>query len=140
MHEWFLFSPTKQCRIKESMSRIMRKLDFCLCENKGAGQLRSNCEAVSTFVFATRIVQFHVVLNPKFQASSCLLWLHRQICVRPGQKRRRPVFWRHGSYIIILKIKLKKPSEFEVLFFYKSQFKCTIGIKSKVFVGPQEPV
>ena len=23
----------------------MRKTDFCLCENKGADQLRSNCEA-----------------------------------------------------------------------------------------------
>ena len=27
------------------MSSIMRKTDFCLCENKGADQLRSNCEA-----------------------------------------------------------------------------------------------
>ena len=27
------------------MSRIMRKLMFCICENKGAGQLRSNREA-----------------------------------------------------------------------------------------------
>ena len=25
-------------------SHIMRKPDFCLCENKGAVQLRSNCE------------------------------------------------------------------------------------------------
>ena len=27
------------------MSRILRKPDFCLCKNKGADQLRSNCEA-----------------------------------------------------------------------------------------------
>ena len=27
------------------MNRIMRKPDFCLCENKGADQLRSDCEA-----------------------------------------------------------------------------------------------
>ena len=27
------------------MSRVTRKPDFCLCENKGADQLRSNCEA-----------------------------------------------------------------------------------------------
>ena len=26
----------------------MRKLDFCLCKNKGADQLRSNCEATET--------------------------------------------------------------------------------------------
>ena len=27
------------------MSRILRKLDFCLCENKGADQLCRNCTA-----------------------------------------------------------------------------------------------
>ena len=27
------------------MSRIVRKLEFCLSENKGADQLCSNCEA-----------------------------------------------------------------------------------------------
>ena len=31
--------------VKRHKSRVMRKLDFCLCENKGADQLRSNCEA-----------------------------------------------------------------------------------------------
>ena len=29
----------------------MRKLDFCLCENKGADQLRSNCEADQRLCF-----------------------------------------------------------------------------------------
>ena len=29
----------------------MRKPDFCLCENKGADQLRSNCEADQRFCF-----------------------------------------------------------------------------------------
>ena len=43
------------------LSRIVRKQDYCLCENKGA------------FVFATRIVQILFFLNPKFQASSLLL-------------------------------------------------------------------
>ena len=27
------------------MSRVMRKPDFCICENKGADQLRGNREA-----------------------------------------------------------------------------------------------
>ena len=31
--------------IETDISRIVRKPDFCLCENKGADQLRSNCEA-----------------------------------------------------------------------------------------------
>ena len=29
----------------DEMSHIMRKLDFCICEDKGADQLHSNCEA-----------------------------------------------------------------------------------------------
>ena len=33
------------------MSRAMRKPDFCLCENKGADQLRSNCEADQRLCF-----------------------------------------------------------------------------------------
>ena len=38
------------------------------------------------FVFATRIVQFLLYLNRKFQASSHLLCLYSPVCVRPGQK------------------------------------------------------
>ena len=34
-----------------NMSRIVRKPDFCLCENKGADQLRSNCEADQRLCF-----------------------------------------------------------------------------------------
>ena len=33
------------------MSRDARKPDNCLCENKGAGQLRSNCEADQRLCF-----------------------------------------------------------------------------------------
>ena len=54
-----------------TLSWVMRKTTFCICENKGADQLRSNCE-ISTFVFATWIVQFLFFLNPKFPASSHL--------------------------------------------------------------------
>ena len=64
------------------VSRIVRKPDFCLGENKGAD---------------TRIVQFLFFLNPKFQASSLLLSLYSPVCVGPGRKSRRPVFSRRGS-------------------------------------------
>ena len=74
------------------MSHVMGKPDFSLCE-KGADQLCSNCTAdqvtaqlISAFVFATRIVPFLFFLNPKFQASSHHLQLHRPVCVRPGWK------------------------------------------------------
>ena len=62
----------------------MRKPDFCKCENKDADQLRGNREVISAFVFATRIVQSLYFLNPKFQASSYLLWLYSPVSVGPG--------------------------------------------------------
>ena len=68
----------------------MGKRTTCIGENKGADQLRSNCEAadqlISAFVFATRIVRFIYFINPKFQASSLLLCLYRSVCVRPVLK------------------------------------------------------
>ena len=72
----------------------MGKPTICIGENKGADQLRSNCEAdfavtaklISAFVFATRIVQFFFYLNQKFQASSSFLCLYRSVCVRPDRK------------------------------------------------------
>ena len=45
---------------------------------------------ISAFVFATRILQSLFFLNPKFQASSHLLWLYRPVCVGPGRKPRDP--------------------------------------------------
>ena len=41
---------------------------------------------ISTFVFATRLVEFLNFLNPKFPVSSCLLCLHSLVCVRPDWK------------------------------------------------------
>ena len=77
----------------------MRKPDFCLCENKDADQLRSNtAQLISAFVFAIRVVKSLYYLNPKFQASSHLLWLYSPVGVGPGRKPRRPVFSQRGSY------------------------------------------
>ena len=53
---------------------------------------RRTAKLISSFVFATRILQSLYFLNPKFQASSHLLWLYSPVCVRPGRKPRRPVF------------------------------------------------
>ena len=52
----------------------MGKLTICIGENKDA------------FVFATRIVQFLLYLNPKFQDSSSFLCLYRPVCVGPVRK------------------------------------------------------
>ena len=76
----------------------MRKPAFCICENKDADQLRGNREADQRLCFHLRIVQSLYYLNPKFQASSHLLWLYRPVCVGPGRKPRRPLFSERGSY------------------------------------------
>ena len=59
----------------------MRTPVFCICENKGADQLRGNCTADQRHCFAAKIVQFLYFLNPKFQASSQYLWLYSSIFV-----------------------------------------------------------
>ena len=73
----------------------MRKPFFFICESKDADQLRSNC----VFVFATQIVQSLYVLNPKFQASSHLLWPYSLVCVGPGRTSRRPY---NEAHIVLL--------------------------------------
>ena len=43
----------------------MRKPDFCLCENKGADQLRSNCEADQCLCFRYTDSTISPLLKPK---------------------------------------------------------------------------
>ena len=59
----------------------MRKQTFCICENKDADQLRSNCTPDQRLSFTIQIVQYLFYLNPKFQASSHFLCLYRPVCV-----------------------------------------------------------
>ena len=53
----------------------MRKRDFCLCENKGADQLHSNCEADQRLCFrymdSTIIVLLRKIRNFKHLAIFC---------------------------------------------------------------------
>ena len=89
------FSAKKSKRA--DMSRVMRKPDFCICENKDADQLRGNHEADQRLCFR-KIVQSLYYVNPKSQASSHLLWLYSPVYVGPGRKPRRPVFSQRCSY------------------------------------------
>ena len=59
----------------------MRKQTFCICENQGADQLRS--EADQRLFFAARIVQFLYFINPRFPASGSLLCMYSLVCVGP---------------------------------------------------------
>ena len=80
------------------LSRVVRKPDFCLCENKGADQLRSNCEADQRLYFRNKVSKISLLL--KSEISSLLLRLYRPVCVRPGRKPRRPVFSCCGSFYV----------------------------------------
>ena len=76
----------------------MRKPAFCICENKGADQLRGNHEGDQRLCFRYTDSTIPLLLNPKFQASSHLLWSYSPVCVGPGRKPRRPVFSQRGSF------------------------------------------
>ena len=76
----------------------MRKAAFAYAKTKTQISFAVTAKMISAFVFATRIVQSLYFLNPKFQASSDLLWLYSPVCVGPGRKPRRPVFSERGSY------------------------------------------
>ena len=49
-------------------SRVMRKPDFCICENKDADQLRGNREADQRLCF--RYTDSTIPLLPKYEISS----------------------------------------------------------------------
>ena len=61
------------------MSHVMRKPAFCICENKGAEQLRSNCAADQRLCFRYTDSTIYY-LNSKFQASSHA----SSVAVQPG--------------------------------------------------------
>ena len=65
-----------------NLSRIVRKLAFCICENKDADQLRGNREADQRLCFRYTVQSLYF-LNPKLQASSHLLYLYSPVCVGP---------------------------------------------------------
>ena len=79
------------------MSRDARKPDICLCENKGADQLRSNCEADQRLCFRYSDSTIPLLLKSEISSFYSFLSLYRPVCVGPGRKPRRPVFSRRGS-------------------------------------------
>ena len=53
------------------------------------------------FVIATWIVHSLYFLNPKFQASSHLLWLYSRVYVRPGWKPENLIFAK-VTYLLVI--------------------------------------
>ena len=80
------------------VSRVMRKPASCHIRKTKA---QINClvttHLISTFVFATYIVQSLYFLNP-IQAFCNLLWLYSPVYVGPCRKPRRWVFSQRGSF------------------------------------------
>ena len=68
------------------LSLVVRKRLFAYAKTKTQISFAVTAKLISAFVFATGIVQSLYYLNPKFQASSHLLWLYSLVCVGPGRK------------------------------------------------------
>ena len=66
------------------MSRVVRKPAFCICENKGADQLRGNREADQRLCF--RYKDSTIPLLPKSEISSLY---PSSVAVQPGLCRTR---------------------------------------------------
>ena len=77
-------------------------------------KVQINCavtaQLISTFVFATWILQFILFLNLKFQASSHLLWLHKPVCIRPDPESPKPF----GVTHVCLEIGGREYGQFDV--------------------------
>ena len=85
--------------VSYNLSRIVRKRAFAYAKTKTQISCAVTAQLNSAFVFAIRTVQSLFYLNPKFQASSHLLWLYSSVCVGPSRKTRKPVFSQRGSFI-----------------------------------------
>ena len=70
---------------------------FAYVKTKAQISCTVTAQLISTFVFATLIVQFLSVLNPIYQASIHLLLLYSRVCVRAGQKPQRQAFSQQGA-------------------------------------------
>ena len=60
-----------------SLSRVLRKPDFCICENKTQISFPVTAQLISTFVFTTQIVQstyFLQNLKPLAILCGCTAW------------------------------------------------------------------
>ena len=78
---------------------------FAYAKTKTQISFAVTAKLISAFVFTKRIVQFLFYLNPKFQASSHLVWLYSPVCVGPGRKPRRPVFSQRGSNVELVVVR-----------------------------------
>ena len=70
---------------------------FAYVKTKTQISFAVTAKLISACVFNTQLVQSVYFLNPKFQASSHLMWLHSPVCVGPCRKTNTLVFSCRGS-------------------------------------------
>ena len=95
-HYWHMLFNFQEAQ-KNKFSYINRL--FAYAKTKTQISFAVTAKLIGAFAFATQIAQSLFILNPKFQASSQLLWLYSPVCVGSGRKPRRPVFSSRGSFI-----------------------------------------
>ena len=86
------------CSAYLNLSHVMRKPTFYICKNVQIS-FAVTAKLIRAFVFATLIVQCYF-LNPKFPASSHLLYLYSLVFVGAGQK---PHCWFSHEAALMLK-------------------------------------
>ena len=82
----------------------MRKPTICIGEKKTQISFVVTSKLISAFVFTTRRVQSLFILNPEFQASSCLLWLYSPVFKNHivGFPTRRLKYYRFYLHVLCL--------------------------------------
>ena len=87
--------------VGRKMSRIMRKADFRICQNKDADQLHTDQCLCLRYMDST----IPLLSKSEFLTSSHLLWLYSPVCFGHGRKPQRPVFSQQGSnYFVLLTV------------------------------------
>ena len=112
------------------MGLVVRKPFFAYAKTKTQISCAVTAQLITAFVFATHIVQSLYLLNPKFQASSYLLWLYSPVCGRPGRNPRRLVFSQRGPYHVCVSYKtLKQTHDFGSFLAQVNQTNSTIAFQ-----------
>ena len=78
-----------------NMSRVTIKPDFCLCENKGADQLHSNCEADQRLCFPCTDSSTPLLFKSKISFCDCTDWFASRLVGNPED-----LFSRAAAHIV----------------------------------------
>ena len=94
----FIFVP---CRIMSHMSGFMRKSDFCICKNKAADQLCSNCTADQRLCFCYMDSTIPLLLKSKISSFQPVSVTVQPSLCRTCSETTLLVFPRGGSNVYL---------------------------------------